>query len=863
MKKLVLSVAIASILGLSACDDESIKDVEKNATDNGTVVTASARVVFDPAATVPRLSVPNDLLFLGTTDGTLFMPDEKGADGIHLQAPDYLNPSAALGALDGWSTVNPFSIELDFPSGKSLNTDSAGAPGAVRIFEAVMGASTTDADCVAEKVAQGHVCRIVEGGELAFGTDFVTSASGGNVAVVPLKPMKADTTYILVMTDSIVDNNGEAVEPSTTYELVRQDIKTLPLGSPSQLALQSVINSFEAAVEGEGVGHDNIIYTMAMTTQSIQNVSQVLKSVMLSQVPGTTPVLGALTDTGYNAANLLGLDPDTTGLVPSLADVYTSTLTMPYYLDTPSAGNCIPSLDMTTSCPSLFSWWKAMGDSPVTVLGALQSGELSQESFATQAIAQNADPADLLANPSKLVGMNFKVQISETVSVDIDQMRHLTQYNPLPKVMSYPTIDVAVTMPDVSRINGIRMMQKGAALTPAETLTKPAEGWPVMIYSHGITTHKETVYALAGTLANAGIATVSIDHPYHGSRGIDLNADGVFEISASDSFKDWVDPRTGKMPYANANVTSYMNLASLLSARDNVRQSEADLLALRLSLSLGYVTGNVPGPLYGQLDPTKVSFLGHSLGGITGTAFMALANTGIINPATGEPVTPNPYGMQSASLAMPGGGIPGILLNSPTFGPVVMAGLMASESYAEHLVDFATALNKEVADLTAEEQGAAYTTFATQFNFAGQTILDASDPINYAATLKGTMTPVHVMEIVGDEAIAGTNKSDQVIVNYVATMPAVGTEPLIKALDLDPISSTTGDGTAPVNVAVRFLKGHHGSILSPATQPGVADDAVATAAVTTEMQKQVASFAATGGKMLVVTDSAHLVPVEE
>ena len=31
MNKLVLSVAIASILGLSACDDESIKDVEENA----------------------------------------------------------------------------------------------------------------------------------------------------------------------------------------------------------------------------------------------------------------------------------------------------------------------------------------------------------------------------------------------------------------------------------------------------------------------------------------------------------------------------------------------------------------------------------------------------------------------------------------------------------------------------------------------------------------------------------------------------------------------------------------------------------------------------------------------------------------
>ncbi|MFQ3196281.1 MAG: hypothetical protein ACI9N3_003124, partial [Colwellia sp.] len=39
MKKLVLSVAIASILGLTACDDESIKDVQKEVVDNGSAVT--------------------------------------------------------------------------------------------------------------------------------------------------------------------------------------------------------------------------------------------------------------------------------------------------------------------------------------------------------------------------------------------------------------------------------------------------------------------------------------------------------------------------------------------------------------------------------------------------------------------------------------------------------------------------------------------------------------------------------------------------------------------------------------------------------------------------------------------------------
>ena len=229
--------------------------------------------------------------------------------------------------------------------------------------------------------------------------------------------------------------------------------------------------------------------------------------------------------------------------------------------------------------------------------------------------------------------------------------------------------------------------------------------------------------------------------------------------------------------YANANVTSYMNLSSLLTARDNIRQSEVDLLALRLSLN--------SVALAGQLDATKVSFLGHSLGGFAGVTVTALANSGIIDPATGELSAVNPYKINSASYAFPGGGIPGILLKSPSFAPVVMAGLTSSQTFID-LVEETS--GKKVEDMTeAEYQAyveAIYPAFANEFNFAAQTIIDAADPINYAAAVQASMTPVHLMEIVGDEAAGGTNKSDQVIVNADASLPLIGTEPLIRALGM-------------------------------------------------------------------------------
>jgi len=863
MKKLALSLAVISALGLSACDSETIEDVQKEAEENGTAVKSLARIVFDPGAATPVLSIPNDLLLSETKDGTLNLPAENLVDAEGNKLPvDYLNPSAAVGALDGWSTVNPFTIEVAFPEGRTLNADSVFNPGAVHVYEAIMGGNQSDAECAA--IPRGPACKLVA--ELTFGVDFVAKASGNDIAIVPLKPLKAKTAYVVALTDAIQDSDGMAVSGSITYNLVKQDITEKPLATESQLLLQTLTNSFENIAVAGGLSKDNIIYSFSMTTQSISDVSQTVKSLMLSGMPGTTPVLSAITPTGANAAMLLGLNSDDlgAGTVASYAAVSKSTLSAPYYLETPfydgTASSCnLLAEDVTTGCPDLFSRWEAMGDSPVTVAGALASGVLSQESFAEQAIAQGKDPAELLANPAKLVGLTFTVDVvvdeqGTVVAVPVDQTRHLTQYNPLPQVKSYKSgasaIDVVITTPDVDRINAIAAMKKGSALTAEEAMQVPAAGWPVMIFSHGITSYKETVLAISGTLASQGIATISIDHPYHGSRGIDFNADGVYEISATSSLKD-SDPA-----FANADVTSYMNLASLLTARDNVRQSEVDLLALRLSLN--------SVDLAGQLDATKASFLGHSLGAITGITFTALANSGVVNPATGELLPMNPYGINSASYAFPGGGIPGVLLNSVSFGPVVKAGLTSSQSFIDVVEETA---GKKVEDMTEAEYAtyveAIYPAFANEFNFAAQTIIDAADPVNYASTVKTTMTPVHVLEVVGDEAAGGSNKADQVIVNGVASLPLVGTEPLIRELGLLAASDTVGDGTTAVSAAVRFLKGHHSSILSPAVSPSAAEDATANLEVTIEMQSEVASFAKTGGKLLLITDNKHIVPATE
>ena len=133
----------------------------------------------------------------------------------------------------------------------------------------------------------------------------------------------------------------------------------------------------------------------------------------------------------------------------------------------------------------------------------------------------------------------------------------------MPEVQDTETVNAFVTIPDLATANAVRGQQGLPALE------EPASGWPVVIFQHGITSDKSSAAAIAGTLAVAGYATVAIDHPLHGERGFDVNGDGELDITA-----------TGP-----ANATTYMNLSSLLTTRDNLRQSITDLVSLRVSLN--------------------------------------------------------------------------------------------------------------------------------------------------------------------------------------------------------------------------------------------------------------------------------------
>lgn len=789
MNKLAISIAVAVALGLTACGD-SLDDIKQEAAKPGGTVVPSARVVFDPTA--GAVSVPNDLLFQGTTDGTLTL--DSGA------APDYTNPQVALGALDGWSTQNPFAVALSFPANVSLNMDSARAPGSVRLFKALMGdPASPDTSCRA--VPRGMACKIVA--ELQYGVDFVSAGSGTNIAVVPLKPLEAATTYLLALTTNLKDSTGASIKPSTTYELVKQDLATKPLATDSQRGLQAVINSFEnSLVRDSGLTKESIIYTAAITTQSTGAVLANLKQLMASPTPtGYAPGPLVVQNTGLTVSQLSPAFASSPAF--QLARLYQGSLRIPYFLGAPSAENVAAPLNTR---------WTARCDSGA-IIAALPP------SLKPEAPVSENDGFCQAVSGGALRDLGF------------DTARHLTKFNTIPKINSYQTVAVQMTVPD------------------ANLIPMPESGWPVVILQHGITATKESMLAISGTLSSQGFATIAIDHPLHGARG----------------FTQETPDRTLTFNASTNSATDYMNLGNLLVTRDNLRQSIADMLALRFALnSISGVT----------LDRSRVQFLGHSLGGITGASMVALANS-----STGNAMLDAAFKVETAVLAMPGGAVANFLLDSASFGPLIKASVMLGAG-GELTSDFVTyiATNtgcgaptaataatwpacaaptvneylQQLAQTGNIAQQARISATLTQFAFAAQTVTDSGDPNNYAQQLVATGTPTYIIGVVGNGA---ENLPDQVIPNGFfnplaalaqGKMALAGTEPLARLLNA---ATLTAPGLElEGNVIARFNAGDHGSILSPQS----------SAAATGEMQFQTATFFLSRGKQIAVQNAAVL-----
>jgi hypothetical protein len=365
---------------------------------------------------------------------------------------------------------------------------------------------------------------------------------------------------------------------------------------------------------------------------------------------------------------------------------------------------------------------------------------------------------------------------------------NVTVANPFPVKTSDQTIPVLLTLPNANSGH-----------------EKPAAGWPVVIFGHGLGGNRTTLLAAADQFAAAGFAVIGIDAPLHGilpddpQFGMLYVGNTPWAGSANErTFDvDLIDNTTGA-PFpdemTDPSGAHWINLGSFLTGRDNWRQGEIDLSTL--AVSIPFVDAD--GDSLPDLDGGNISYAGISLGGMLGTVFTAI-----------EPL------VKTSFLSVPMGGYIRGGEASPTFGPIIRAGLAQAGLFPG----------------TAE-----YELFFT----AAQTVADSSDMVNWigeGVRLKNVL----LHEVIGDT----------VVPNFVETAPLSGTEPLIRAGGLPGYSSTVTN-PAGVDAAGRFLPpAGHSSLLNPAPSP----------AATAEMQKQMVTFIASGGTVVPVEDASTMVPI--
>src|SRR5690554_2619467 len=497
--------------------------------------------------------------------------------------------------------------------------------------------------------------------------------------------------------------------------------------------------------------------------------------------------------------------------------------------------------------------------------GSIYQGGLSIPNYLPASEADKADSelGTWVASAAAATALGL-----EAVPTDVDGSTNVTYRFPFAEKVSDNVIPVFATLPAASKCG-----------------QKPTDGWPVAIYQHGITVDRTAGVLVGNALANACVAMVAIDHTMHGvAPG---NATGlVFSTEKVASSVDLQDPNTyaaspfaavragtlaqnpdnwmkdlherhnnvGKnaaqanveMKFASAGETAdvgasgdlYINLNNFARTRDAMRQTVLDLMNLNASIGAMDIDGSgdlvvspdgtITNP---DLDPSKVYFIGHSLGAIIGTTFVAVNNDPDVQAFNG-----NLPKIQGAILGNGGGGVVKLLENSPSIGGAkILPGLQA-----------AAGLDQGSADIE-------------KFFGVMQAMVDSADPINFVSAPHMQTLPILSYEAVGgvDDA-----KPDLVVPNNaldaeVATAKSylAGTDPLVTLLGIetqfDDSAVTLADPDG-VRVNVRVGTGDHSTFSNADPQETFA-----------EIYGQIGSFILQAGKAVQVTDNSVLAPAAE
>ena len=745
MKRLFSAAALAVIVtaGCSSSVDNppSVGPTDPttgNLAPPSTTTLSANRVLFSPNQGI--LPYPHDAYFTPTpgvpTDGTLNLPSSAFFPAT-LRLPSGVT-EPVVNALDGFSTQAP--IKLRFSTPINLATTAAG----IKLIEVHIDPATKAT--VGFPVTSSPVRRVlVQGVHYVVETAPNIDTGGTLVQIVPLVPLLANNDApgatrprdigYLVLVTNALQAANGA---AIDADADYATIKTAALANNCA----SITDARLSALCNLARAHFGAAGVAGVSPATIV----VSSSFTTQSVDTVLRVISTITSASPPPATaVLPAPVIPTGVFggPDLADLHFATITVPYYLSRPVAPPA------GTGTEPINTWWRAANPPPAAAGLADPKGEFN-----------------------------------------------LTRFNPVPRVTEQLTVPMLVGVPRTA---------------------KPPEGWPVVIYQHGITEDRGTLALIADAAAQAGFVIVGMDLPLHGIMPTDplyalspTNPMGPAYLGIPAPYR--VGEPTFNVDYVNNTTTApgpdgvpdssgqhFINLASVLTARDNLRQGAANLIALTRAVPFL----DLDGDTVSDIDEDRIHFFGWSLGGIIGSAYM------------GTPIAVD--NVQSVSLFAAGCGIMETLRQSPGYSPVLNNGLAAA----------------------GFPPG---TSIYWEFVHAAQAAVESGDGCNYAANWIAKPT---LMQMIQGTPGNATRPTDQAV-------PNSSTLRLANLLGLPTITATLTNGSGARGLT-RFTEGGHGTIALPSPAPQTVPSYL-------EARNELRWFLELGGTEIRIANPAILAP---
>lgn len=256
-KKTLISVAVASSLGLTGCfsGGESGGNANPDYKINNPAIDGKTWPIFNPVTS--QLPIPNDLIF-----------DSEQGDGTFGVADTSPPVTTALNELSGASTVAPAVIQFN----GQIDADTVVYGQSVFLIELeyasgdpVQGLSNQEPPTVA--------------GLATARADVETLSGTSAIRILPLEPLNPRKRYVAVVTKGVTDINGDAIIASPSYANLTDEEQ--PLGSSSLAPVRALINNlWEATAEGffaaasSPLTADDIAISYSFTTSNDEKVLQ-------------------------------------------------------------------------------------------------------------------------------------------------------------------------------------------------------------------------------------------------------------------------------------------------------------------------------------------------------------------------------------------------------------------------------------------------------------------------------------------------------------------------------------------------------------------------------------------------------------